>query len=344
LFLQRLLLFYLISSSLIKFISTGPSGARKAILDWEQFRTPDKKEFEESYYGPTGKGVNGKAIGCKSFFERINAFGFVENETLLQHATELLNRIGGKDSPDVEKRESSLLDRLAELISKLHHAKLNPQHYYISCACCANGSLSYAAGRDVSDSNRTKAPHKVLRPKKPPPVCERERCAHAGRIVHCSACDGSTPKWESLLSIQLLTPSVLLAPIAEKCRSLILASGSLAPLGSLCAELGLEPASDDAHRIKPGAKTTKNARLQVKPPPLEANHVINLDKQLRAVSIGCFPDGTPLTITYSNYKHDGAFPATMISFLNSRSLTHRQYIVHACSQAFTVAWGMPWPR
>lgn len=49
------------------------------------------------------------------------------------------------------------------------------------------------------------------------------------------------------------------------------------------------------------------AKLQVKPPPLEADHVIDLDKQLRCVSIGAFPDGSPLTATYSNYRQEGFF-------------------------------------
>jgi hypothetical protein len=45
-------------------------------------------------------------------------------------------------------------------------------------------------------------------------------------------------------------------------------------------------------------------RLQNKPAPLEAGHVIDLEKQLRCISIGHFPDGTELKVSHNNYKHD----------------------------------------
>jgi hypothetical protein len=51
--------------------------------------------------------------------------------------------------------------------------------------------------------------------------------------------------------------------------------------------------------------STTTGRLQVTPRPLEANHVISLPKQLLALSIGHFPDGTPLSATYSNYSKAG---------------------------------------
>ncbi len=40
--------------------------------------------------------------------------------------------------------------------------------------------------------------------------------------------------------------------------------------------------------------STTSGRLQSVPKPLEANHVVNLPKQLLALGIGHFPDGTPL--------------------------------------------------
>jgi Fanconi anemia group J protein len=49
-------------------------------------------------------------------------------------------------------------------------------------------------------------------------------------------------------------------------------------------------------------------RLQTQPKPLEANHVIDLQKQLLAVSVGHFPDGERLTVTYNNYKESTFFP------------------------------------
>jgi Fanconi anemia group J protein len=48
-------------------------------------------------------------------------------------------------------------------------------------------------------------------------------------------------------------------------------------------------------------------RLQTTPKPLEANHVVNLQKQLLAVSIGHFPTGEKLTVSYSNYHNNPNF-------------------------------------
>ena len=49
-------------------------------------------------------------------------------------------------------------------------------------------------------------------------------------------------------------------------------------------------------------------RLQTTPKPLEANHVVDLQKQLFAVSIGNFPSGEKLTVSYSHYKNPSFFP------------------------------------
>jgi Fanconi anemia group J protein len=51
--------------------------------------------------------------------------------------------------------------------------------------------------------------------------------------------------------------------------------------------------------------SAKTGRLQVQPRPLEANHVINLSKQLLAVSVGHFVDGSQLSVKMSNYSRPG---------------------------------------
>ena len=113
---------------------------------------------------------------------------------------------------------------------------------------------------------------------------------------HGDWCKG-TPKWEGHLVLKLLFPGLLMKDLATKCRSVVLASGSLSPISSLCAELDLQDET-----------TSKTGRLQMKPKPLEANHVVDLPHQLLAVSVGYFPDGTPLTVTYNNYKQPEFFP------------------------------------
>lgn len=159
-----------------------------------------------------------------------------------------------------------------------------------------------------------------------PRMCRHPRCNQneRGTTSHERVFDGSTPRWEIKLIMNVLTPAILMAPILRDTRSVVLASGTLAPLDSLCAELNLLPPGKDS----PGTptQTTKSSmsgpqiiagapdsnplnattgRLQVQPRPLEANHVVNLTKQLLAVSVGHFVDGSQLSVKMSNYSRPG---------------------------------------
>lgn len=156
-----------------------------------------------------------------------------------------------------------------------------------------------------------------------------------GKIKHASYCSGQRPQWEAVLVLDLLSPAHFMQDVLDQSRSVILASGSLAPLPSLCGELGLSAVDTTADGKQPlpaytaaasaptgAAKSTPpvasklsvpepppkpavvKGRLQVHPPPLEADHVINLEKQLLAVAVGHFPSGEKLSVTYNNYKHD----------------------------------------
>jgi Rad3-related DNA helicase len=216
--------------------------------------------------------------------------------------------------------------------------------YFIQTAVKANGSLSFAAGSGAGPSQgrfqqKPKplpyAPGRSARePNHPVDVCrlcKDNSCAHElnssnGKIRHGAYNNGATPPWEASFVLDLLTPARNMNEIADKCRTVILASGSLAPLPSLCAELGLRashvasneekapPSASKPTKVKPEAKRTKadesatktaaKGRLQDRPAPLEADHVINLEKQLMAVAIGHFPDGSSLTVNYNQYKHD----------------------------------------
>jgi len=146
-----------------------------------------------------------------------------------------------------------------------------------------------------------------------------------------------------VLALQLLTPSILLRPIAEQCRTLVLASGSLAPLPSLCAELGLAPPkAETAPKVESTIPKTEETggRLQMRPKPLEADHVINLAEQLRAISIGCFPDGSPLTVTYSNYSKSGMLRISRDSLADSRVCVPASYHIF-CLQIFIQSLATP---
>ena len=117
--------------------------------------------------------------------------------------------------------------------------------------------------------------------------------------------------------LNLLTPGLRMSALAGQCRSVVLASGSLAPIPSLCAELNLLPPNLEDQRSSKADSlgeekkkivdplSEKFGRLQVTPRPLEANHVVKLPKQLLALSIGHFPDGSPLSVKMANYSRPG---------------------------------------
>jgi len=81
---------------------------------------------------------------------------------------------------------------------------------------------------------------------------------------------------------------------------------------SLCAELNLLPPNQSPQIIneKLNVETGGNVieqkyRFQLVPKPLEANHIIDMEKQLLAFSIGVFPDGSVLTMKQTSYSKRG---------------------------------------
>lgn len=135
-------------------------------------------------------------------------------------------------------------------------------------------------------------------------------------VRHGSYNTGEKPQLESVLVLELLNPARFMNHLSDGCHSIVLASGSLAPLPSLCAELGFSRSPDfqknNMNTASPSHKypttslreTNQAGRLQVRPPPLEADQVIDNEKQLLAVAIGHFPDGSDLTVTFKHYQHD----------------------------------------
>lgn len=105
---------------------------------------------------------------------------------------------------------------------------------------------------------------------------------------------------------------IIFREISSRARSVVLASGSLSPIMSLCAELDLvspqrstPPLSNDKMNDDPSISTEHTYRLQLVPKPLEADHIIDMGKQLLAFSIGVFPDGSSLTVKQSSYTQRG---------------------------------------
>ncbi|KAG7344456.1 DNA repair helicase rad3 [Nitzschia inconspicua] len=329
---------------------TSP-GKAKLETEYRRYRKIlDTHEEELSYDGPTGYGSKGTPVGCMPFFTNLG-ISTTEIEFLLQQALSLEESLSGRDrDSDIDassvpslnngKDQNSSID-LSSLVSMLTNISLaikNPEHFYISCVAQANGNLDHAFGIGAGENDNgrrwrkdprtlpTVVPKSISNPTGIGPACSqlpcRERSHGYKRVHHGDFGVESTPKWECHLILKLLSPGVLLKNIAHSSRSLILASGSLAPLPSLCAELELygDASSTYFHAAKnhlqnhtslqSPALTKSNfaGRLQTQPPPLEANHVIDLKKQLLAVSVGHFPNGERLTVTYQHFREPSFFP------------------------------------
>ncbi len=169
------------------------------------------------------------------------------------------------------------------------------------------------------------------------PFCRAQSTDAFNPIRHGDYCDGSTPKWvgygmlfwlinmrsfpsnhiifatllqECHLHLSLLTPGPLMQELSNSCRTVVLASGSLSPIPSLCAELNLFSADTPLSPVRPSKSLVPSdvglpkiqKRLQHQPRPLEADHVVDLEKQLFACSIGHFPDGSELRVSQKNYS------------------------------------------
>jgi len=337
----------------------GAAGANAAVANYKRFKTPDDHEFEisQSYWGPTGRGERGKPVGCAPLFQEL---GLTQKDMkhIFQVAEAFLNKVRSTLKP--QDYRNNLIDRLEELIDRFVMASENAQHYYIALVAQANGNLAFASGEEDDTvhprslrfgKSYQKAPRAL--PLMPPRTKENpqrllnpcSRCPtkhEQEKIRHGLACDGSTPSWEFVYVLDLLSPGIYMTKLAAACHSVILASGSLAPIPSLMGELNLLPPVPEVKVIEGKMERKKNTitpvekiettlnekessklapstdvdaksllvlqekltrRLQIHPKPLEAGHVINMEKQLLAVSVGHFHDGSEIKVTYANYRN-----------------------------------------
>lgn len=325
LFVEKLLK-HIMDSKLSFERNPGNSGANKALADWHKFHTSDDTEFDVSYDGPTGHGVRGKPVGCQTFFDKLD-INHAQGQVLMRYGEGLDAHIRSKDSFERDKYSSSL-DKMNELLVRFSYALEQPEHYFVASVVKANGNLEFAAGmsggglRNQRENPFQRKPKSVPlipprssdRPNAPVSLCLHKECRQKngapideGGIRHGSYCNGVTPPWEAFLVLELLTPAPFMTQLADECHSVVLASGSLAPIASLCGELGLLSREKDSEKVNSQSEKP-SSRLQINPPPLEANHVISLEKQLLACSIGFFPNGTPLTVNYQNYSKPEFIP------------------------------------
>jgi hypothetical protein len=227
-------------------------------------------------------------------------------------------------------RFGGTLDKLAHLIHTLTLATEHSEHFYIASIVRPNSIPQDS--REGGTKNLQKRPTlisaggRALFGQCHHAYCRKIHSESAlvdGNIGHGWYCDASQPIWEACLILELLTPAPAFLELRQECRTVVLASGSLAPIPSLCAELGLS--GEDSTQIPSTGnlqsaeciirKQLQGNRLQIKPKPLEANHVINLKKQLLAVSCGFFKDGK----SHMNKIHEGVKSLNLILELRHTS-------------------------
>ncbi|GMI14569.1 hypothetical protein TrLO_g4418 [Triparma laevis f. longispina] len=317
-------------------------GAAKAETDHKKFNTPDDTTFECSYFGPQ----DGRKPGCGEFFSEICNKQFKSEGEKMSYYAELqvcMHCYIDEFKNESDQTAQTRCDRIGEIVDKLFKAIEQHTHYYVSAGVVANGTLDYAFNKQ--DPGRFQKKPRSL-PKvenfswttgggpnavSSCAVCDDTRLninvkGHAynnksrkvsmsisgqtkQNTTHAKICDGSTPSWVGKIDLHLLTPSILFEEMNDKCRCVVFASGTLAPVSSFVAEMGLKPrtnptAEEEAKILR--GELSKNSlqfgRLQSKPPPLEADHIIDLQRQLLAVSIGYAPNGRELKCDYQNLK------------------------------------------
>ena len=123
--------------SMIGLLFAGKNSAKGAIDEYIRYHTPDTKEFEVTFDGPTGHGIGRKAVGCQSFFQRMG-FSKDKLKQLLEYGKSLDTFMnGGAGNEDNEagdhqsflrqRKGSTLVTRLNELISKFNVAVERPE-------------------------------------------------------------------------------------------------------------------------------------------------------------------------------------------------------------------------
>jgi hypothetical protein len=101
-------------------------GVTKAIDEYERFKSPDDKEFEVRYFGPTGSGDGKKPIGCQRFFESINISKDMIDLTV-QNISDFMQFMNTKrGNPRADERRK-LADRVCKLITMLCNSFNSPE-------------------------------------------------------------------------------------------------------------------------------------------------------------------------------------------------------------------------
>ena len=298
------------------------SKATHVLEQWRRAPTNDDKDFDMTFDGPTGHGVRGKAVGCATFLERLDTQ--FDGDQLRSSSAEFVKSLRSKEDGQSDKF-SGLLDKLSALTTILSLTAKYSEHYYIASAIKGNGSLEFASRDETNDESTPVQPtdkHRCLPKITSTCVCTRPECRATvcgptrklSYIRHGEYCNGAQPRWEAFLRFELLTPAPLFEDLRDQCRTVVLASGSLAPIPSLCAELGLvgSTAAKEESPLASGwlgasandsenaTKTKEIRHSQVSQQPLdpsEADSVFDWEEQLLSAPCGILKPAPRLQIT-----------------------------------------------
>ena len=105
-------------SNVVIFAIKGKHGVASVTEEYRTFKCSDDKEFEMSYYGPTGSGDGVNPVGCREFFSQHNI-----NEKDIEHIQYQMScfqeHVFSKKADERSETKNKLADRLYEIITTL---------------------------------------------------------------------------------------------------------------------------------------------------------------------------------------------------------------------------------
>ncbi|KAG7338035.1 DNA repair helicase rad3 [Nitzschia inconspicua] len=249
---------------------TSP-GKAKLETEYRRYRKIlDTHEEELSYDGPTGYGSKGTPVGCMPFFTNLG-ISTTEIEFLLQQALSLEESLSGRDrDSDIDASSVPSLNNGKDQNSSIDLSSLVSMLTNISLAI-KNPEHFYISCVAQANGNL-------------------DHAFGIGAGENDNGVDGG--KIQELFQQSYPSQLVIRLGLVQLVRNYPVANDLMDT--SVCT---METLVSNRHQ---------NGNTQ--PPPLEANHVIDLKKQLLAVSVGHFPNGERLTVTYQHFREPSFFP------------------------------------
>jgi len=220
------------------------------------WKNDSSEEFETTYYGPqkdvkSNLDANKNPKGCGDFFKDLGIHKLGDRAAFIPVLCIAVHALSewGKSQKWASDGFQRSMDNVADICCKFSCSWAEPEHYFLSIGCQANGSLAFARGEPESDIDYTnfkqagrnaKSPKEIpLMPPRtktqrniPLNVCLKcrpnnnnnnnnnkremkvsEFLGGAGDVRHGGSLNGSKPKFLVTLNLNLLTPEINFADL-----------------------------------------------------------------------------------------------------------------------------------